>query len=1212
MKHIVAMISALSVSVPAAGSAATNQADICVYGGTSGGVAAAVQAARMGKSVSLVVFNDHLGGMTSGGLGWTDYGNRNAIGGISREFYTRVGAKYGSGNPAWTFEPHVAETVFEEMAADEAIPVYTNRRLASVTMDGTNIVSIRMESGDVFRADMFIDATYEGDLLAMAGVSYTVGREANATYREPLNGVVNPPGAAGAAIDPYVVPGNPASGLLPYIQSGGIEAHGSADHRVQAYNFRLCLTTVVSNQLPVTAPAGYDPADYELFTRYVQAYAPGSLTDYLRISPIPNNKADINNAGFLSTDLVGQNWDYPDGDDAAREAIRQAHEDYTRGLLYYLGHDTNVPANVRSNMLEYGLCRDEFRDSGGWPHQLYVREARRMVADYVMTEAHCRGTVQPYDGVGLGSYTMDSHGCRRYVTAAGTVRTEGGIGTGVPAPYRIAYRALTPRREECGNLLVPWSLSASHVAFGSIRMEPVFMVLGQSAATAAVQAMDDGVPVQDVNVTNLQARLVADGQVVSWGAPANSRPLVELSSPRMGDVFPMHTNIVVSADAWDEDGTVTGVVFLANGFPIGEATAAPYKLVWSNTYPAELVLTARAHDDGGAVNESGAVLVRVGAPGDPGGAENGIVVDNADGARVTRIGTWMSSQSVPGYYGSNYIHDNNEEQGTKSVRFAPTLLVEGAYNTFLRFSMHANRATAVPVDVVHAGGTTTLTVDQTDTRFNGQWIFAGRYNYREGASGAVVVRNDGADGYVTADAVSFASVSTNAAPTNGSARVYEYFNNYGSNGLDRLSGLGGGGGWLSSWLNDTADTVSYNAGMQTAYDVSDYSDSGNLAGPSHGRALMSPGDNPDIIIRRSVAVPLKGTVWLSCLVRHEDNAVGDMRLWFDTVTPGNEADTFVGLREGDVPTMRYGGTELTGVDLLSARKDLLLLVKVVLDVSGAADSLSFWVRTEQDDIRTEAHLGPALLATNGVDILGEALTYIGLSGGSGMNANVDALRISDGPTAFQDVVEPVAWPELYSTVFPDPGGGLPAEWSVLEGAVGSPGWRVDGGGDLRYDGPVTNGITVYTGPLALGNASQITNGLVEATFRKSDGNLTGLVGRLQDAGNFYHARLQGRNQLEIYRFVDGQPTLLGGAATATDDFNAGETWRIRVAFRGATIMADLFNQFDELVARRVAKDAAFSSGFAGLRASNPTAYESFRVSGWAVPLPRDGMLILVR
>jgi hypothetical protein len=500
------------------------QSDICIFGGTSAGVIAAVQAAELGKTVVVVEPGRHLGGLTAGGLGWTDIGNKAAIGGLSREFYRRLGTHYGKPE-AWTFEPSAAEQEFNAWLTETKVPVYFQQRLAAATKAGPRIVEITTQTGDVFRAKMFIDATYEGDLMAKAGITYFVGREANAVYGETLDGIrgVTPKHQFIVDVDPYLKPGDLASGLLPLIQPVAPGKAGDGDKSVQAYNLRLCLTKDPANRKPIDPPANYDPAQYELLGRYFDALAaahkPVALKNFLKLDLVTRDKTDVNNNGPFSTDDIGLSYDYPDADYATRERIFGEQLDYTKGLLTYLATSPRVPAAVRAEMQQWGLCKDEFTDTGGWPHQMYVREARRMVAAYVMTEKNCRRTEVVADSIGLAAYNMDSHNCRRLVRD-GHVENEGDVQVRPMSPYPISYRAIVPQAAQCENLLVPVCLSASHIAYGSIRMEPVFMLLGQSAATAAAIAIDDAVPVQKVAYDQLRDQLLAGHQILEWPAPA--------------------------------------------------------------------------------------------------------------------------------------------------------------------------------------------------------------------------------------------------------------------------------------------------------------------------------------------------------------------------------------------------------------------------------------------------------------------------------------------------------------------------------------------------------------------------------------------------------------------------------------------------------------------------------------------------------------------
>jgi len=542
MKH--SLVSSVVLSVVMAVCVAAEgsyEADVIVYGGTSAGVIAAVQVAEMGRSVILVCPDKHLGGLSAGGLGWTDTGRKGVIGGLARQFYHRIWRHYdsdagwkwqkreeygnrGQGTAAidgeertmWIFEPHVAERVFEDFVSEQRIVVHRDQWLDrgdGVRKEGERIASITMLSGKTYRGRVFIDATYEGDLMAGAGVSYHVGREAGSVYGEQWNGVqvgvlhhrhwfMKP-------VDPYIVPGDPSSGLLPRVSGDDPGQKGDGDHRVQAYCFRMCLTNVPENRVPFAKPAGYDAKQYEFLARVFES---GWRETFHKFDPIPNRKTDTNNHGPFSTDNIGMNYDYPEGSYERRREIIAEHETYQKGLMYFIANDPRVPAEVREKMSTWGLAKDEFVDNEHWPHQIYVREARRMVGVHVMTEHDTLSQRTVPEPVGMGSYTLDSHNVQRYVKPDGYVQNEGDIGVSPPEPYRIAYGSLCPKKSECTNLLVPVCVSSSHIAFGSIRMEPVFMILGQSAATAAVHALEDRCAVQAVDYERLRERLIADGQ----------------------------------------------------------------------------------------------------------------------------------------------------------------------------------------------------------------------------------------------------------------------------------------------------------------------------------------------------------------------------------------------------------------------------------------------------------------------------------------------------------------------------------------------------------------------------------------------------------------------------------------------------------------------------------------------------------------------------
>ena len=522
------------------------RAEVIVYGGTSAAVSAAVQVSRMGKSVIMVSPDKHLGGLSSSGLGFTDTGNKEVIGGLAREFYQLIFDHYqkpeswnwqkqseygnrGQGNPAvdgekrtqWIFEPHVAEEAFEKMITDNKITVFRNEwlnRETGVIKKNRSVVSIETLSGKIFRGKVFIDATYEGDLMAAAGVSYTVGREANSVYDETWNGVQKGVYHHGHwfkdNIDPYKIPGDPSSGLLPGISSEVPGDNGTGDKKIQAYCFRLCLTQHPENKVPITKPEGYDSTRYELLVRLSETRWNEFFGKY---DPVPNLKTDVNNHGPFSYDNIGMNWDYPDASYERRKEIIREHETYQKGLLYFMATDIRIPADVRETMNKWGHAKDEFMDNGNWPYNIYVREARRMIGEYVMTENDVLGKRELPRPVGMGSYTMDSHNVQRYVTPEGFVQNEGDLGVRPDRPYQIDMGAIMPKKEECRNLLVPVCVSSSHIAFGSIRMEPVFMILGQSAGIIGSMAVEKHRAVQDINYEgNVKKKLEADGQVLSF------------------------------------------------------------------------------------------------------------------------------------------------------------------------------------------------------------------------------------------------------------------------------------------------------------------------------------------------------------------------------------------------------------------------------------------------------------------------------------------------------------------------------------------------------------------------------------------------------------------------------------------------------------------------------------------------------------------------
>jgi hypothetical protein len=669
--------------------------DIVIYGGTSGGITAAIQAAREGRTAVLIEPTKFLGGLTTGGLGATDIGNKKAIGGLSREFYAAIGSYYAKddkwvhqtrsdyfsrrphGNAAdegtmWTFEPHVATAIFDQMlkvAGDKVTVVYGERLdlKKGVIKDGTRIVKIVMESGREFSGKMFIDATYEGDLMAKAGVSYHVGREANSAYGETLNGVQvghSKSHQFKVEVDPYIKKGDPTSGLLPGIEKEIPGPDGSGDRKVQAYNFRMCTTDVPANRRDWEKPANYDERWYELALRNVEA---GEDRNSWAPTPMPNRKTDTNNNFAISTDFIGQNWDYAEADYATRAKIWQAHEDWQKGLMWTYAHHPRVPEKMRLAFQKLGLAKDEFLDHGNWPRQLYVREARRMVSDYVMSEKNCRRVEIIEDSVGMGAYQMDSHHIQRFVTKEGFVRNEGDVQVG-SRPYPVSYRSLRPKAAECTNLLVPVCLSASHIAYGSIRMEPVFMVMGQSAATAAGLAIERGTTVQDVDYGALKERLLASGQMLDF-----------VAAPSAG-----------------------------GGHGLDKSKLA------------------------------------------------GVVID--DGEAMLK-GFDQTGHTSPGYVGEGYRHDGNTEKGAMSARFTPTLPAAGKYRVAVAYSVNGNRATNVPVTIHHAGGETKVLVNQKlKPKGDAPFHVVGTFEFAAGKEGWVEIANAGTDGHVIVDAVQWLPV----------------------------------------------------------------------------------------------------------------------------------------------------------------------------------------------------------------------------------------------------------------------------------------------------------------------------------------------------------------------------------------------------------------------------------------------------------------------
>lgn len=677
-----------------------------VYGGSSAGIAAAVQIKRMGGKVVVIEPSKRIGGLTTGGLGQTDIGNKHVIGGISREFYKEVRDWYdrpevwkweekpshfvGTGqsktaaneDTLWTFEPTAALSIYEAWAKKNQLEIIYGERLnregegksknrgdgyyiaapgsvaKGVIKDGAKITAIVMESGRRFEGKMFMDASYEGDLMAGSGVAFTVGREGKAIFGESLNGVQTEYAKHHQlldGVDPYVKPGDATSGLLKWIDPEGPGKEGASDHRIQAYCFRMCLTDHPDNRIPFEKPEGYDESWYELLFRNYAAGSPKGLP-WIN-SGMPNRKTDTNNRDGFSTDFIGQNYEWPEGSYEKRVAIRQKHLQYQQGLMWTLANHERVPDHVREEYSKWGMTKDEFVEGEGWQEQIYVREGRRMISAIVMTQAHCQQEIDVENSVGMGAYTMDSHHTQRHINDKGFVKNEGDVQVGGFPPYPIAYESIVPKKEECENLLVPIALSASHISFGSIRMEPVFMILGQSGATAAMHAIEEGKALQDIDMKKLQTRLLADKQVLNYKEPTLIQELKSIK---------------------------------------------------------------------------------------------GVVVDDSQ-AKYT--GNWLNSTLRMGVH-KGFLHEGNGEHGAASATFTLKVQEAGRYSVQLASVPNSNRSTRTKVEVKAQGNHNLVTVNQRVVpQIDKTWIPLKNLELKAGDEVEVVVKNEDADGFVVVDAV---------------------------------------------------------------------------------------------------------------------------------------------------------------------------------------------------------------------------------------------------------------------------------------------------------------------------------------------------------------------------------------------------------------------------------------------------------------------------
>ena len=689
------LLGIFQVLCPFSGFAESIQRDIVVYGGTSAGVTAAIQAKKMGKSVILVSPDVHLGGLLSSGLGWMDSGKKETVGGLAREFYHRVWRHYqsvdswrwqkkeefgnrGQGVPAidgekrtmWVFEPQVAENIFESWIQEFGLEVARNEwldREKGVLVRNGAIQSITTLSGNQYEGKIFLDCTYEGDLMAAAGVSYFVGRESNDVYGEKINGVqaqLAKQHQFNHKIDPFVIEGKPSSGLLSRISHIPPGKDGNGDGKMQAYNFRLCLTQHEKNKVPFSKPEKYAPQEYELLLRTL---IQGSSHIFGKFDPIPNAKTDTNSFGPFSTDNIGMNYRYPEASYEERSLIIEEHKTYQKGFFYFLGNDPRVPLEVREQMTKWGLAKDEFEGNEHWPHQIYVREARRMVSGFVMTELHARGKVETPQPIGMGSRNPESSHVQRYVTTNRSgksyVVNEGGVQVDSNAPYPISYQCIVPREEECGNLLVPVCVSSSHVAYASLRKESVLMILAQSAGAAACIAIDEGINVQQVSYEKLKLQLLEDEQVLEL----------------------QENNLV------------------ATGLGIN---------------PDNL---------------------------------QGLVID---GREIKLKGEWTQSASLRPFVGNGYFHDGNGGKGMKSAEFPFSPVKDGIYEVRISYIPSGNRAGAVKYSVSSEQGVEERVVDQRKVVGLGEiWHSLGSFTFKAGKSYAVSLQNEGTQGYVVVDAL---------------------------------------------------------------------------------------------------------------------------------------------------------------------------------------------------------------------------------------------------------------------------------------------------------------------------------------------------------------------------------------------------------------------------------------------------------------------------
>jgi hypothetical protein len=495
--------------------------DLVVYGGTASGVMAAYAAGKEGMKAALLVQGKHVGGLTASGLGWVDVDMTQAIGGYTLDFFKRVSKSYRTPQPLFKLTPSVAEKIFLQMAKEAGVAIFYDARLIEkkgVVLNGKKIEKLLLENKMQFKAPVFIDATYEGDLMAWANVPYTVGRESRSQYGE------SEAGRGTRGYQPVQLSAGRVAEIKELAKQFPLDYHfgeaipeGAGDDKIQAYTFRLTLTTKAGNKVPFRKPAKYNPRRYatllnDIITRQITRF-----DKVCTVNLLPDEKTDINHL-----DLDNASHNYPDGSYAQRNYLWQYHKDYEEGLLYFVANDPQVPEALRKDAQRYGFAKDEFTDNNNWPYLLYAREGRRMTGAYVMKQQDSWEHVKKEDVIGMGSYFLDSHDVQKTITADHHQFVEGGFRHIPYKPYQVPYRSLTPMQRDCENLYVTICLSASHVIYGSLRMEPIFMVIGHAAGTAATMAVKNKVAVQQVNIKTLQQKLLQQGQVFDFPLEADS------------------------------------------------------------------------------------------------------------------------------------------------------------------------------------------------------------------------------------------------------------------------------------------------------------------------------------------------------------------------------------------------------------------------------------------------------------------------------------------------------------------------------------------------------------------------------------------------------------------------------------------------------------------------------------------------------------------